>query len=127
MVTLQKLTPRPRRLRPLGTRADDRARALCLKLAQQGLCGAVVVAAVVLEAKRCAEAKVCELDVPRGVNEDVVRFDVAVDKAEGVDRGNGHDKLGEVEAGDLLWEVPALHQQRHEVPTLQPQRKQEGG
>ena len=43
-----------------------------------------------------AEAKVCELDVPPPVDEDVVGLDVTVDEAHGVNALHGKDKLRDV-------------------------------
>lgn len=52
-----------------------------------------------------AGAEVGELDVPGGVEEDVVGLDVAVDVAEGVAGADGEGHLGDVEAGHVLGEA----------------------
>ncbi len=47
----------------------------------------------------CAEPEVSELDVAVGVDEDVVRLDVAVDEPHRVDALNGASQFGNVKSG----------------------------
>lgn len=52
-----------------------------------------------------ARAKVCQLQVAMLVEQHVVRFDVTVDEAHGVDGVQRQHHLGCVEASPLLWYV----------------------
>mmetsp|Transcript_13027 Transcript_13027/g.33390 ORF Transcript_13027/g.33390 Transcript_13027/m.33390 type:complete len:273 (-) Transcript_13027:384-1202(-) len=73
---------------------------------------------VELESHGCEaldEAKVSQLDVPVGVDEEIVRLDVAVDVGELVERLDRQHRLRHVEARLLLRQNVALHEQRHQV------------
>lgn len=52
-----------------------------------------------------ASAKVSQLQVSVSVQQHVVRLDVAVDEAHGVNGVQGHHHLGCVELGPLLWYI----------------------
>ncbi len=75
----------------------------------------VVVRAVVGPVEALAEAKVGELDVAVGGEEEVVRLDVAVDVAEAVRLVDGEDHLGDVEARKVLGEDVFFDQQVEQV------------
>lgn len=52
-----------------------------------------------------ARAKVCQLEVSKSVQQHVVRLDVAVDEAHGVNGVQGHHHFCRVELGPFLWHV----------------------
>lgn len=56
------------------------------------------------EGEVAGEVEVGEDEVAVGVDEDVLGLEVAVDDAEGVEVGEGHEDLGEVEADGALGE-----------------------
>ena len=53
-----------------------------------------------------------------GVEEEVVRFDIAVDEAHLVDRVDGQRRLGHVELRAVFRQRVLLHQQRHHITLL---------
>ena len=72
---------------------------------------------VMCPSKSCAQTKVCELDVTVGSNEDVVRFDVAMNESHPMDRLYGTDELCDVEERQMLRECSQFYQQTHHVST----------
>lgn len=71
-----------------------------------------------------AGSEVCQFEVSVAVQEHVVRLDVAVDEAQGVDGIQCHDHLGRIEPGPLLrhivgtgevHQVPSRHVLHHHV------------
>ena len=60
----------------------------------------LVIFRVVSPSKSSAEAKVCQLDVTVGVNQDIVRFDVSVDETHLVNTVHCANQLADVKPGE---------------------------
>ena len=58
------------------------------------------------------ETKVGELDVAGGVEEQVLRLEISIDDASGVEVVEGKDDAGDIEGGGLVREPPTVPQQR---------------
>ena len=59
----------------------------------------LVIFRVVSPSEPSTEAKVCQLDVTVGVNQDVVRFDVSVDEPHLVNTVHGANQLAYIKPG----------------------------
>merc|ERR1719385_219094 len=84
-------------------------------VAVENLAVVLVILAVVGPSEAGAQTKVCQLDVPVCIYQDVVGLDVSVDESHLVDAVDGTNQLRDVELCEFFLEDAKLDEKRHQV------------